>query len=271
LLLSPTVGFAALIIPTYILVRFGVPVRLSGPPVLAALLAASAVVLWRSRPAGARAGALWRQGRAFAVILVGTFALTAWPMVGYGFDWIANGNEDMGFYCLSATGYRDHGFASVPTLEELTTGRDGTQALWFFFILLQVRPSEISLALASSCTGLTAQQVFMPVIVALNLALVAAASALACAGAGRRAAVFTGAMLAVSAVTTYGVVQQVLGQVGGLALVCAALSLVSGRFRRLRAGSILRRAGVCGLVFAGLLVCYPEVIPILVGGCVVPA
>ena len=50
LLLSPTVGFAAVLVPLYILVRFGVPVRLTGVPVLAALLATTAVVLWRARP-----------------------------------------------------------------------------------------------------------------------------------------------------------------------------------------------------------------------------
>jgi hypothetical protein len=269
LLLAPTVGFAAVLVPTYILVRFGVPVRLCGPPVLLALLAASAVVLWRLRPARVRAAGLWRQGRVFALVLAGAFTLTAWPLAVYGFDWVANGNDDMAYYCLAATGYLDHGYASVPTLEELTAGRDNSKSLWFFYILGQVRPSEISVALASSYTGLTAQQVFMPVIVALNLALVAAASALAAVGAGRRAALCTGTMLAVSAATTYGVVQQVLGQVGGLALLCAALALVSGRFRRVPAGVLLPRACACGLVFAGLLIYYPEVIPILVGGCIV--
>jgi hypothetical protein len=216
-----------------------------------------------------RVRALWRQGRVFGLILAGTFGLTAWPMAVYGFDWVANGNDDMAFYCLAATGYRDHGFATVPTLDDMMTGRDGTQALWFFYVLYQVRPSEMSVAMGSAYAGLSAQQVFMPVIVALNLALVASGSGLAGLGAGRRAAIVTGAMLGVSAPTTYGVVQQVLGQVGGLALVCAALALVSGRFRRIPTGVLLRRAGACGVVFAALLISYPEVIPILVGGCII--
>jgi hypothetical protein len=268
LLLAPAVGFAAVLVPVYILVRFGVPVRLSGPPVLAGLVAAMAVILWRAGPTRKRARALWRWGRAFPVILVGAFGLTAWPMFGSGLDWVANGNDDMACYCLTATGYRDHGYAVVPTFEDVFAGRDATQSSWFCYILFQVRPSELALAVVSSWTRLSALQVFMPVIVALNLALVAAASGLACAGAGRRAAALTGALMAVSALGTFGVVQQVLGQVGGLALVCAALTLVLGRFRRLPRGLVLRRACTCGLVFAGLLVFYPEVIPVLVIGCI---
>jgi hypothetical protein len=270
LLLAPTVGFAAVLVPTYAIVRFGVPVRLSAVPVLAGLLAAAVVVLWRARPDRVRARGLWRQGRAFAVILVGAFGLTAWPLVDYGFDWVANGNDDMANYCLVATGYRDHAFAAVPRLADLQGDHDGTQSFWPFYILYQVRSgTEMLLATTSAVTGLSAQQVFMPVIGALNLALVAAACGLAVIGAGRRAGVFAGIMLAASSMMAYGVVQQLIAQVGGLALLCTALALTTGRFRRLSRGALLRRACACGLVFAGLLAAYPEVIPILVGGCAV--
>ncbi len=269
LLLAPAVGFAVLVLPVCILVRFGVPVRVTAVPVGGVLLTGALAVLWRGRPAADLARRLWVRARAFGAILGVTFVLTAWPLFGYGFDWVANGNDDMACYCVNAAALRDHGFAAVPTLEDLRGARDGTQSFWPFYILLQVRPgSELLLAITATWTGLTPQQVFMPVIVGFNLALVGAASALAAAGAGRRAALFTGGLLGVSAATTYGVVQQVIAQVAGLGLLCAALTLVAGRFRHLRAGVLVRRAGVCGLVFAGLVVFYPEVIPLLVGGCV---
>ncbi|VTR92737.1 Di-and tricarboxylate transporter OS=Yersinia mollaretii ATCC 43969 GN=ymoll0001_10630 PE=4 SV=1 [Gemmata massiliana] len=270
LLLAPTVGFAALLVPAYILTRFGVPVRLSAAPLGGTLLAVALGVLWRTRPTAARAGNLWRRSRVFAAVFAGTFALTAWPLFNYGFDWVANGNDDMANYCLAATGFREHAFATVPAVDDLLGDRDPTQPLWFMVVLLQIRAgADVLLALTSAWTGLSTQQVFMPVTAALNVALVSAASGLVIAGTRRRAAgALTGALLAVSAANTYGVVQQLIAQVGGLALLCTSLALVSGNFRRLRTVLLVRRAGACGLVFTGLLVFYPEVIPILVGGCV---
>jgi hypothetical protein len=270
LLLAPTVGFAALAVPAYILVRFGVPVRLSAAPVLIAALAASGVALWRARPARARATGLWRQWRPLALVLAAAFALTGWPLFQYGFDWVANGNEDMANYCLVATGYRDHAFASVPKVEDVSDIGDGTQPYWFFYILFQVRSgSEVLLALTSACTGLSAPQAFMPVTLALNLALVSAACGLARLGAGRRAALITGGLLAVSGASTFGVIQQLIAQVGGLALLCTSLALVADRFGHLGRAALARRAGACGVVFGGLALFYPEVIPLLVGACVV--
>ncbi len=270
LLFAPTVGFATLVVPTYILVRFGVPVRLSAVPVGGSLLLLSLAVLWRARPTAVHARRLWKRSRAFAVVLVGAFGLTAWPLFGYGFDWVANGNDDMANYCMIATGYRDHGYAQVPTMDDLDGGRDQTQS-WFSYVVQEVRPGcEVLLATTMVWTGLAAQQVFMPVLIGLNLALVAAASGLAVAGTRRRAVgVLAGGLLAVSAATTYGVVQQLIAQASGLALLCTALALVTARFRRLRARQFLGRAVVCGVVFAGQTVFYPEVIPVLVGGCVV--
>lgn len=270
LLFAPTVGLAALAVPVYALVRFGLPVRTTAVPVVAALLAAALLVLWRARPSAARAGRLWRRTWPFAAVLAGAFVLVGWPLGAYGFDWVAAGNDDMGNYCMVATGYRDHAFAEPPTLADLDEGRDPTRVYWFMYILHQVRSgSETTLAATSAWTGLSVQQVFMPVIVAFHLALVAAAGGLAATGAGRRGGLAAAALLAVSAATAYGVVWQLIAQVAGLALLCTSLGLVSGRFRRVRAGVLLPRAAACGVAFAGLLLFYPEVIPILVGGCVV--
>jgi len=268
LLLAPTVGFSTLVIPVYILVRFGVPVRTAAVPV--ALGAVALVALWRLWPTAARARGLWKQSRAFVGVLVGTFVLTGWPLFGYGFDWVAIGNDDMANYCVMAAGYRDHGYAAVPTLDDLVNCSDESQSYWFVFVLKQIRPgSEVLLALTAAWTGLAPQQVFMPTILALNMALVASGAALAATGTRRRrVGLLTGALLAVSAPTTYGVIHQLIAQASGLALLCTSFALVAGRFRRLPGGLLFRRAGVCGLAFAGQTLFYPEVIPILVGGCV---
>jgi hypothetical protein len=270
LLLAPSVGLAAFGVPTYILARFGVPVRQTAAPVVLGLLAVAALVLWRARPSAARARGLWRHGRPFAAILAGALLLTAWPMIGYGFDWIANGNDDMANYCVVAAGYRDHAFATMPTIEEAKNTSDGTRSYWFLYVVRQSRAgSEMVLALTSVWTGLSPSQVFMPVIVALNLALVSSVCGLIWLSVGRRAALISGALLAVSGACSYSVVQQLIAQVSGLGLLCASLALVSDRFRRLPRGVLVRRGIACGVAFSGLVVFYSEVVPLLVGACVV--
>ncbi|AWM37775.1 hypothetical protein GobsT_42080 [Gemmata obscuriglobus] len=268
-LLAPAVGFATLTIPTYVLVRWGVPVRHSAVPVGACLLAGASAVLWLTRPRAAAARLVARRCALPATALVAAFGLTAWPLFEYGFDWVANGNDDMANYCLMATGYRDHGYAHAPEVSDVLGCVDQTQAFWFSYIIQETRPgSEVLLAISSVWAGRPVVEVFMPVIAALNLALVAAAGGLATASAGRRAGALTAGLLAVSAATTYGVVQQLIAQAAGLGLLCVAVALVTVRVRRLSAGALARRAGALGVVFTGLLVFYPEVIPLLVGTCV---
>ncbi|MDY3563307.1 hypothetical protein R5W23_004807 [Gemmata sp. JC673] len=274
LLIAPTVGFALFGIGALIGVRTGVPVGRSGAALGCAALALALVGLVRSGVTRARVAAHAKRFAPFAAVIAATFLLTGWPLLRYGFDWVANGNDDMANYCLGATGFRDHGFLHVPTPEELTGGQDGTQAAWFIYFdpetLTQNRcGSELTLALVSVWTGLTPQQAFMPVILALNAALVAATAALVLLGIRRRsAALAAAALLAVSSQTGYGVVQQLIGQSGGLALLCVSVALVSSPFRKLTRGLIARRAAVCGVVFGGLIVFYPEVVPFLVGACV---
>jgi hypothetical protein len=274
LLLAPAVGIAAYVVVTYLVMRFGWAAGPVARPVGAGVLGAALVVLWRTRAAGRSAGAALARYGPFAAILAATFALTAWPLVRYGFDWIANGNDDMANYCLSATGFRAHGYHRVPTWDEMRHPADLTDALWPLYhdpkLLTENRCGvELTLALVSTWTGLSAQQAFMPVTVAFDLALVAATAGLVLGATRRRAAAVAAAgLLGVSSQTTYGVVQQLLAQVSGLALFCAALAMVVSPFRRLPRALVVRRAAVCGLVFSGLILVYPETVPFLVGACV---
>jgi hypothetical protein len=99
LLLAPTVGFTTFTIATYIVVRLGQTVRPIAWPVGAAVLLAALVGLWRTRTTSRRAAAVLKRYRPFAAVLGAAFLLTAWPMFRYGFDWVANGNDDMANYC----------------------------------------------------------------------------------------------------------------------------------------------------------------------------
>ena len=217
LLLAPTVGFTTFTIATYIVVRLGQTVRPIAWPVGAAVLLAALVGLWRTRTTSRRAAAVLE---ALPAVRGGTqsraFLLTAWPMFRFGFDWVANGNDDMANYCLGAAGFRDHGFHRIPTPEELQQTEDPTQPLWFLYrdaeTLTEKRcGAELTLALTASWTGLAPQQMFMPVIVAFNLALISATAGLVMVTTRRRGpAVLAAALLTVSSQTTYGVVQQLI-------------------------------------------------------------
>ncbi|MFM8273588.1 MAG: hypothetical protein ACKODX_14850 [Gemmata sp.] len=271
LLLAPTVGFATLTVNTYILIRLGLPAKHTAVPVGTTLFLAALGLLWRTRPTAALGRRLWTRSRAFVAALVCAFGLVGWPMFQYGFDWVANGNDDMANYCLIASGYRDHGYNHVPELADVSARGARDQSYAFFsFILLEVRPgSELLVASVSTWTCATAQQVFMPTLIALHLSLIAAAGGLAVATwRRRRAGVLAVTLLAVSAATSYGVIHQLIGQVSGLALLCASLALVTARCRRLSGAVLARRAGACGVAFAGQIVFYPEVTPVLVGACV---
>ena len=139
LLLAPTVGFAAVVVPSFLLTRAGLPVRAFALPLLIALAVGAAAVLWRARLPRARARVVWRRARPFAAVLAAASVLPAWPMFGYGFDWVANGNDDMASYCLGSSGFRDHGFVAPPTAELLRSGTDDSHYLWFMHRYSEVR------------------------------------------------------------------------------------------------------------------------------------
>jgi hypothetical protein len=274
LLLAPTIGFGTLGVATYILLSLGFPVGRSAWPLLGAAVVLTAFALWRTRTTRQGAGTLARRFLPFGAVLVGAFLVTGWPLFRYGFDWIANGNDDMANYCLGAVGFREHGYLRTPTPQEARSNPDLTLALWDIYydpdtLTAKRCGSELTLALVSSWTGLSPQQAFMPVIVAFNMALIAATAGLVLLGTRRRPpAVWAAALLTLSSQTGYGVVQQLIGQASGLALLCTSLALVTSPFRRFPGALIARRACVCGLVFAGLVVFYPEAVPFLVGACV---
>jgi hypothetical protein len=88
-LTAPALGLSALTIAVFLLSRAGLPVRDFALPLTAGsvLLAATALALRRPRlPASALP---------VAIMSIVAIAVTAEPMLTFGFDWIANANDDM--------------------------------------------------------------------------------------------------------------------------------------------------------------------------------
>ena len=268
ILLSPAIGIATVILPVFFLNRAGLPVKDFAGYLLPALAGLSVLVLAVKRPLFP-VRRLWP----FFVVLLAALFLTARPMLSYGFDWVSFSNDDMANSALATARFFNQGYFDAPNLTDLLAGRDYSLKYWFMYAAGGVRPgSELMLAAVWAVTGLNAHQSFMPVIMALHLSLICAAAAIVAGYArGARATLVAAAFMTVSPLTTLGLLYQLNGQVGGLALLCAAVTLLY-RQRRLTPLPRLVLASMPGvLVLAGLFVWYQEALPFLGFGWLVYA
>jgi hypothetical protein len=260
LLLAPVAGSALTLSVVNLASRAGVPVGRCAWPVLFALAAGAAVVLWRLRPSFAL-------GRyvPFAGVLVLGLLLVGWPLLSYGFDWVSYCNDDMANYALMAQRFVNHGFGDVPQESELVHGTDFSQFYWFLHVPGRVRPgADLLLAWVASLTGLTTQQAFMPVILAFHLALISAAGALVFRSEERSGhSLLACILMALSAITTLGALYQLIAQVLGLALLVGCVVVVLQPFDGLGRGALIRHGILAGLLLSALLLAYPEVFPFL--------
>ena len=258
LLLSPAVGIAATILPVFFINRMGIPVKDFGGILLPALALMAVVLLAINRPIFPVKRLLPYLG-----VLVGALILAGRPMFNYGFDWLSFSNDDMANYCLAAQRFLNHGFFDQPNLNDLASGKDYSLAYWFMHAAGGVRSgSELMLAVVWAFSGLNAHQIFMPVIMALHLALIAGTGAMV-AGvgkAGRKPMIAMG-LLSLSPLTSLGALYQLIGQVGGLALLMAAVTLMYRPSYPKNAFRLVRGSVPATLIFASIFVWYPEVLP----------
>lgn len=262
-LLAPGVGLSLTLLPVFWLSRLDIPVRdFAAPLTLASAAATAAVIGWRWR-----AGALGLPpiaGPALGALAI-VLALIGWPFLAHGFDWISVANDDMANYVLAAHRFVDNGFFTAPPLDALLRSTDTPQAYWFMHGAGGVRPgSELTLAWLISLTGLDGFHLFMPTIVALHLVMIAAVTALIAAEIERGWLAVAGILLmAVNPLIAFGTVSQLIGQVGGLALLAASLSTLNAPWRHESRGDLIRAAALAGGALAAFLVWYPEAAPFL--------
>lgn len=257
-LLSPAVGIATTILPVFFINRMGIPVKDFGGILLPALALMAVVVLAINRPIFPVKRLLPYLG-----VLVGALVLAGRPMFSYGFDWLSFSNDDMANYCLAAQRFLNHGFFDQPNLDDLANGKDYSLAYWFMHAAGGVRSgSELMLAVVWAFSGLNAHKIFMPVIMALHLALIAGTGAMM-AGVGKagRKPMTAMGLLALSPLTSLGALYQLIGQVGGLALLMAAVTLMYRPSYPKNAFRLVRGSVPAALIFASIFVWYPEVLP----------
>jgi hypothetical protein len=262
MLLAPAVGVVVLTIPLFLVNRLGVPVSRFTYPLTVVLLVVAGLSVLLTRPR-----LLWRDWRPFGFVLLLALVAAGWPMLEFGFDWLSLCNDDMANYCLGAARFYHYGFFDAPELQELLAARDYTQFYWYLHVPGMVRPGvELVLAWAMALTQLHAHQIFMPTVIAFHLCQISALGALVYQSpAMRRPALAGCALLAVSALATFGALYQLIAQVYGMALIAATAAVLLRPYGGPGVEPMWRRGLLGGILGAGLLLLYPEVIPI-VGG-----
>src|SRR4051812_7406184 len=256
LLLAPAVGVAAVVVLLFELYRLGLSVRLAGP--VSAVLIAAGLAWWRFASRGPlpprHATGLLAVALTLAAAFVGA------PLLVDGFSWVSFCNDDMANFVLGAQGMLARGSLAHYPAEAYIANTDVSLQLSAVIDAAGLRcGAELLLAWVMSLTGMADHRVFMPVIVALHLALISAAAGLVCTNRRRRpAAWLVVGWLAVAALPILGAVYQLIAQVLGLGLLAAAATVL------LYPANQTRRSAVLGGLLTGALgISYPEVFPFL--------
>ncbi len=260
LLLAPSIGAAATLLPVFWLSRLGWPVKSTAWPVTVLLSLLSVLLYWRYRPRFD-----WKSFAPFAGILVLTLLLTGRPMFLYGFNWLSYANEDMANYALSAERLFNYAYSARPYTQTYQDNSDPSVLFWFFHVYLGIRTgSDLLLAWLMGITGRSPLQIFMPLILTFHMMLIASTAALIYRNAVQRlAALLTALLLTCSALTSLGTLYQLIAQVWGLSLLAATMTVVMRPVSRMRLLRIFQRAALSAFLLAALIVSYPEVLAFL--------
>ena len=261
MLLAPAAGAAVVLLPFFWLSRSGLPVRDFGGGLAATLGLLAAVSLWRIRPR-----LPWRKAMPYAAILVLSFLLTGFPIFEFGDNWLSYGNNDMTNYVLAAQRLVDYGFFDIPDTKTFAENRDATLHYWIMHAVAGARPgSELLLASVVGTLGKDGFRVYMPLMLALHMALISAAGGLLLTHRRRRRiAAFAMFWMACSALITLGTLYQLIAQVYGMTVLCLAATLVLRQPDTTRWKTAWKRGLLLAAVLSSLAIIYPEIVPFLV-------
>src|SRR6185295_3676533 len=104
---------------------------------------------------------------------VAAFVSSGWPLATNGFAWLAYANDDMTNYCLLAERLLHAGLYQAPTAADLARFADLSQNAWFIEMSSPRPGSQLFLAAVAAIAPRPILELFMPVLLAIGLALVA--------------------------------------------------------------------------------------------------
>ncbi len=170
LFLAPVSGAAITMLPVFWL-NLAMPISSFAGPLFVVLCAITiAAWIWR-RPSWTRGDLIFFLPVVVAIIVFGL------PTFRFGFDWMANANDDWANYNLRALRLLNNSFFQQPSLEAMKAGRDYPGFFWFMDVASGTRPgSDMLLAWVSGVIGKSPFFVFMPLILVFHALLCFAAS-----------------------------------------------------------------------------------------------
>jgi len=257
LLIAPTVGMVVVLLCVFRLNMAGIPVGIFAVPLTIILGSLSVIILIYKRPVFP----LKQSYPFFCVLLLGLL-LTGWPLLEFGLNWVSYVNDDMNNYCLAATRFLNNGYLVQPSLNHVQAKTDYSLLYYAFHVLNSIRPgSELLLAWIAGSLKLLPIQIYMPVILAMQLCLISATAGLTLTfGHRRRLAGFIAALgVVLSAPATLGVSYQLIAQVGGIAILAVAL-IYFWRFPQEIFYRPLQYVVLLSAIFATLFIEYSEVL-----------
>jgi hypothetical protein len=256
-LLAPAVGIVTILYGNYLCSRAGFPIGAIAWPLAIALLVAAIVTMLWYRPA-----LPGRRGLPYLFVMVLAFAASGWPLLFDGFAWLAHLNPDAANYMLDTDRLVRLPFIGSPDSNSWLNQSDWG-SYYVTYPLRGVRTgTDLLFAWVVSLLGYGEPALFMPLIVAFHVAALGAATALV-GTAYRFARLLSGAMLAVTALSSAGVELQLLGQELGLVFLTLASNLLLSRFYRLSRPAMARFVMLTSFVMAAFFISYPEMLPFL--------
>jgi hypothetical protein len=260
-LLAPPTGFAVIMVLLVPISRAGVPIDTVALPFVALLLASAISILVIRRPVR---GVTLRNCIPFAAILAVALLLIGSPMLSFGFNWFAYANPDAVNYALSAERLREKGVDAKPNLQAYLSDKDVRENYYFLNGAVPDRyGSDEILALVSAAVRTDALRLVMPLLLALQLAALTAVAALVLRGErGFEKALAASTLLAISALATFGLDEQLLAQVAALMLSSAALaSICAPGVLEVQGRERVASWGLPMVLTAALFEAYPELTP----------
>jgi hypothetical protein len=260
-LLAPAMGIALVTIPTFLINRQGYGIQSFVGweiAVLAFISIVGTVVAHRRRSTPLPEGTVIACV-GLLILVVAAMALVGWPGLIYGLDWLSFANDDMTNYLLSAKRLQSHGYLDAPAVRAVLDGSDMSQLFWHLNQDSRFG-GDLMLALISSLLHTAGAPLFMPTMIALHGALIAAVAGLVTAEQPRPIVAAAAIVVAgINPLIGFSTYSELLAQTGGLSLAAMLLVASSSPWRN-NVAAMVRIAVLAGLALFGLFIWYYEVL-----------
>lgn len=255
LAVTPIVGLAALVVFTGYFNIMGLPTRKGAPMTLAVLALLDVIVFWKQRRRLSLRGTYYRP---FLFSLFGTVAC-AWPMFDLGPGYMGFVNRDVLIYTATARHLQDFTYSNPPAYAP----DHPIQYIVHDILLTERIGSQFFLSSVSSLMHLDPKPVYMPVIFALYfLAPLALFSLLTgFLGMSIRISSLATFLLAISSISGFGYIYQLLAQSQGVPLMILTIGLV---IHCLRTGE-WKCVALASLLAVATVSTYVEISPFALG------